>query len=163
MQWLLPCPSKTIGYCELCTFPAYFCLAGAGARVCGLAHPYFQGEVDGRTQISSRRDPTMGMFAYLRCCPWSSFLRCVCQLFFFFLSLDIFLTFPYHMIPLLVLILSHFYVIKSDEASGPNTHNENRELFLIPGMPMVNNTAQLLEWTASYINGFQSFWCDALF
>ncbi|KAF9293371.1 hypothetical protein BGZ74_011734 [Mortierella antarctica] len=67
------------------------------------------------------------------------------------------------MIPLLVLILSHFYVVKPDEAPGPGTYDESRELFLIPGMPMVNNTAQLLEWTASYFSGFQSFWRDALF
>lgn len=89
--------------------------------------------------------------------------RCFFVHFLLFLPLPAFHKFPQDMIPLLVLILSHFYVIKPDEAPGSNTHDESRELFLIPGMPMLNNTAQLLEWTASYINGFQSFWCDALF
>lgn len=151
----------------LCTLPAYFWLAGA--RVCvflrnGLS--LFSRRSGWKDQI---RPVGIQPWACLRTCVvvhGPLFFRCVCQFFFLhfsFLSLELILTFPCDMIPLLVLILSHFYVIKPDEASGPNTHNENRELFLIPGMPMVNNAAQLLEWTASYINGFQSFWRDALF
>ena len=68
-------------------------------------------------------------------------------------------------IPLLVLILSHFYMIKPEE--DPNQAMDDygipREPFLIPGMPLLNNTAQLLEWTGTCLNGLQSLWRDISF
>lgn len=157
----LPCPSKTNGYCV-------FLPCGCACLRLSAEWPI---HIFKEKWMEEPKFHPVGIQPCVCLCTCvvvhgPLFSRCVCQLFFLlfsFLSLDLILTFPYDMIPLLVLILSHFYVIKPDEASGPNTHNENRELFLIPGMPMVNNAAQLLEWTASYINGFQSFWRDALF
>ncbi|KAG0300295.1 hypothetical protein BGZ97_003302, partial [Linnemannia gamsii] len=35
-----------------------------------------------------------------------------------------------------------------------------REPLLIPGMPLLNSAAQLLEWTASCINEFHALWRD---
>lgn len=67
----------------------------------------------------------------------------------------------------MVLILSHFYMVsKSDgdhDTQAVDEYGIPREPLLIPGMPLLTSTAQLLEWTASCINEFHALWRDVFF
>ncbi|KAF8946991.1 hypothetical protein BGZ47_010652 [Haplosporangium gracile] len=66
---------------------------------------------------------------------------------------------------LMVLILSHFYMLKpeEDQYQAVDEFGIPREPLLIPGMPLLNNAAQLLEWTASCVNEFHALWKDVIF
>lgn len=68
-------------------------------------------------------------------------------------------------VTLMVLILSNFYMVKpeEDQYQAVDEFGIPREPLLIPGMPLLNNAAQLLEWTASCINEFHALWRDVIF
>ena len=68
-------------------------------------------------------------------------------------------------VTLMVLILSHFYMVKpeADQHQAVDEFGVPCEPSLIPGMPLLNNAVQLLEWTASCINNFHAFWRNVIF
>ncbi|KAI1307367.1 hypothetical protein EDD11_004481 [Mortierella claussenii] len=75
-------------------------------------------------------------------------------------------------IPLLILVLSHIYMIKprpDDDLLLDRANNASynvgefeilREPFWVPGMPLFNNMAQLLEWITTCVNGIRDLWKD---